>query len=564
MNRQKMSVARLLHRIMAVVAVALCAACASARPVIASSCDNLNSVFSRWAGTDTPGFAVVVVAGGKVRCEKAYGQADLTLGVPITPATRFNLASLTKPFVALAAVDVSRGGGLDLDAPLSQLLPDAAPYYRSVTTRQLLSHTSGVPDLATLIVLAGRSSADPLSNGDLRDLIDQQERLNFQPGDRYLYSNSGYLLTVAALEQVTGRSYPDLMAERVFGPAGMKSPQIYSSPGQTISGAALSYGFDPGARTWRRIECASAAQGSTNLYASADDVARWAISFLKSAAVHDGRIATMTRPTTLRGGNVAPYGLGLEIIRYRGRTLWMHTGSEAGYRSVLLMFPEIDAAIVVLGNASVRPQLLAEAVADAMFADDFPLPSPHRTRPASQAVDASKAAALSGYYELEPGRVAQVAFADNQAYVAVDPIGVAAFDLVADTQLLHRGSGVVLSFEEPGADGFGTVRLSGIGAVSVGRRVAVGKADPATMGALAGRYTSPSLETTYEVAASDNGLSLLLPGQADPLPLTRLENGRYVSAKAGATIEFVDDTTFLLNTWRVNNVRFVRVPQQAQ
>jgi hypothetical protein len=242
----------------------------------------------------------------------------------------------------------------------------------------------------------------------------------------------------------------------------------------------------------------------------------------------------------------------------------MHTGSEAGYRSVLLMFPEIDAAVVVLGNASVRPQRLAESVADAMFAEDFPLPSPHLTSPPALPVDAARAAAFSGYYELEPGRVAQIAFAENQVYVAVDPIGVVAFDLVAENQLLHRPSGVALSFEEPGANGFGSVQLSGIGAPSVGRRVAVNKVEPAALSALAGRYASAALEATYEVTAGQNGLSLLLPGQADPLPLTLLKSGRYVSAEAGATVEFVDDKTFLLSTWRVNNVRFVRVPQQAR
>lgn len=552
---------RLLPKIMAAVAAA---SFALAGPALASPCGQLDALFSRWSGADTPGFAVAVVASGQIRCEQAYGQADLTLGQPITPTTRFNLASLTKPFVALAAVDVSEGGGLDLDAPLSQILPDAAPYYRSVTTRQLLSHTAGVPDLATLIVLAGRSSADPLTNGAFRDLVDRQQHLNFKPGDRYLYSNSGYLLTVAALEKATGRSYQALMAERVFGPAGMENPELYLTPGQTISGAALSYGFDPGAKAWRPVQYASAAQGSTNLYASAEDVARWAIHFLRSAAARDGRIAAMTRPTTLNSGTVAPYGLGLEIIRYRGRTLWMHTGSEAGYRSVLLMFPEIDAAVVVLGNASVRPQRLAESVADAMFADDFPLPSPHLTSPPALPVDAARAAAFSGYYELEPGRVAQIAFAENQIYVAVDPIGVATFDLVADNQLLHRPSGVALSFEEPGANGFGSVQLSGIGAPSVGRRVAVNKVEPAALSALAGRYASAALEATYEVTAGQNGLSLLLPGQADPLPLTLLKSGRYVSAEAGATVEFVDDETFLLSTWRVNNVRFVRVPQQAR
>lgn len=561
MDPLEIPVPRLLPKIIAAVAVA---SCAVAGPAVANPCGQLDAVFSRWSGSDTPGFAIAVVEAGQIRCEKAYGQADLGRGVPITPATRFNLASVTKPFVALAAVDVSESGGLDLDAPLSRILPDAAPYYRSVTTRQLLSHTAGIPDIATLIVLAGRSSADPLTNGALRELVDRQQHLNFEPGDRYLYSNSGYLLTVAALEKATGRSYQAVMAERVFGPAGMENPELYLTPDQTISGAAQSYGFDPGAKAWRPVEYASAAQGSTNLYASAEDVARWAIHFLRSAAARDGRVAAMTRPTTLNSGTVAPYGLGLEIIQYRGRTLWMHTGSEAGYRSVLLMFPEIDAAVVVLGNASVRPQRLAESVADAMFAEDFPLPSPHLTSPPAIPVDAARAAAFSGYYELEPGRVAQVAFAEDQVYVAVDPIGVAAFELVADNQLLHRGSGVTLAFSEPGADGFGALRLSGFGAPSVGRRVAVDKAEPAALRALAGLYASTALEATYEIVAGQSGLSLLLPGQADPLPLTLLKSGRYVSAEVGATVEFVDDKTFLLSTWRVNDVRFVRVPRQAQ
>lgn len=528
----------------------------------AAPCPKMDPVFSRWAGANTPGFALAVVADGGIVCEQGYGQADLAAGVAITPDTRFNLASLTKPFLALAAVDVARGGALDLDAPLARVLPGAAPYYQSVTTRQMLSHTSGVPDIATLIVLSGHSSAEPLENSLLRALIDRQGHLNFPPGDRYLYSNSGYLLTAAILERATGQSYADLMANRVFRPAGMVSPQIYAAPGQAVADAALSYGFDAGNQVWRPIAYASAAHGSTNLYASADDVARWAVHFLKAASAHDPRVADMTRPAPVKGG-VAPYGLGLEIIEYRGRTLWMHTGSEAGYRTVLLMFPEINAAVVVLGNASVRPQPLAEAVADLMFGDDFPAASPHQAGPPSLTIDTKMAAAFSGFYELEPGRVAQIAYADNRVFVAVDPLGVAAFDAISDTQLLHRGSGVTIAFDGPGTDGFESLRLSGIGAPSVGRRVAVAKADPTALGRLAGRYASPALGATYELGVSDHGLSLTLQGQAESLPLTALADGKFVSAEAGATVEFVDDRTFLLSTWRVNDIRFERLPQQA-
>ncbi|MDO9222344.1 MAG: serine hydrolase domain-containing protein [Caulobacter sp.] len=545
-----------------VLAALVISSSAAVYPAIAAPCPKLDPVFSRWAGVDTPGFAVAVVADGHVICEQAYGKADLATGVAITPDTRFNLASLTKPFLALAAVDVARGGALGLDAPLARVLPGAAPYYQSVTTRQMLSHTSGVPDIATLIVLSGHSSAEPLENGLLRALIDRQGHLNFPPGDRYLYSNSGYLLTAAILEQATGQSYADLMADRVFRPAGMVSPRIYAAPGQSVAGAALSYGFDAANQSWRPIVYASAAHGSSNLYASADDVARWASYFLKAASHHDPRVAEMTRPAPVKGGT-APYGLGLEVIEYRGRTLWMHTGSEAGYRTVLLMFPEINAAVVVLGNASVRPQPLAEAVADMMFGDDFPAASPHTAVPPTLAVDPSMAAAFSGFYELEPGRVAQVAYADNRVFVAIDPIGMAAFDAISERRLLHRGSGVTVTFENPGTDGFETLRLSGIGAPSVGRRVAVAKTDPTALGRLAGRYISPALGATYELGADEHGLSLTMQGQTEPLSLTALADGKFVSAEAGATIEFVDDTTFLLSTWRVNDIRFARAPQEV-
>jgi CubicO group peptidase (beta-lactamase class C family) len=544
------------------VLAALVISSGAAADPAAATCPRLDPVFSRWTSGDSPGFALAVVADGRVICEQAYGKADLDSGAAITPDTRFNLASLTKPFLALAAVDVARGGALDLDAPLARVLPGAAPAYQSVTTRQMLSHTAGLPDIATLIVLAGRSSAEPLANGQLRDLIDRQDHLNFAPGDRYLYSNSGYLLAAAVLEQATGQPFADVMADRVFRPAGMVSPQIYAAPGQTIAGAALSYAFDAGGQTWRPIAYASAAHGSTNLYASADDVARWAAWFLKAAGAHDPRVAEMTRPAPVAGG-AAPYGLGLELIEYRGRTLWMHTGSEAGYRTVLLMFPEINAAVVVLGNASVRPQPLAEAVADMMFGDDFPAASPHQAGPPSLTVDTAMAAAFSGFYELEPGRVAQVAFADNRVFVAVDPLGVAAFDALSATQLLHRGSGVTVTFETPGAGGFERLRLSGIGAPSVGRRVAVATTDPTALDRLAGRYGSTTLGATYELGVGEQGLSLTLQGQAESLPLTALADGKFVSAEAGATVEFVDDETFLFSTWRVNGIRFTRLPRRA-
>ncbi|HRD27743.1 MAG TPA: hypothetical protein PLO65_05535, partial [Caulobacter sp.] len=173
------------------------------------------------------------------------------------------------------------------------------------------------------------------------------------------------------------------------------------------------------------------------------------------------------------------------------------------------------------------------------------------------------AAAFSGFYELEPGRVAQVAYADNRVFVAVDPLGVAAFDAVSATRLLHRGSGVAVTFDRPGVGGFDRLRLSGLGPPSAGRRVAVATTDPTTLGRLAGRYGSTTLGATYDVTAGAHGLSLILQGQTEPLPLTALADGKFVSAEAGATVEFLDDRTFLLSTWRVNDIRFERLPQQA-
>ncbi|MBU4061805.1 serine hydrolase domain-containing protein [Hyphomonas sp.] len=519
------------------------------------ACENIAPIFADFAGTDNPGFAVAVAVNGEVQCTQNFGAADLETKEPISDATRFNLASVSKALTAWAATSLSASGEYDLDAPLSRYLPDAPAYARDVTSRQMLNHTSGIRDTGTMYIMAGRSASEPISNTDGLALLHRQAALNFPAGDRYLYSNSGYLLTALAMEAATHRSFSSLTQQLVFDPAGLTGAAIMDTPGSMPAGSAKSYVFDGEATVWHLIPHSAGTVGSTNAYASAGDLAKWGLHFLAAMREGDARAQQMVAPARLNDGQSVAYGMGLELTQYRGQTVFMHSGSESGYRSILILLPEKGIVVTVLGNGSQRPQPLAEKVLDVLFDDAFSEPAPRRTPSPGASLDEQAVARLTGFYEFEAGRDAQIIHEGNTILVAVDPFGMLPMEAVSDTELLHAPSQVRISFSDLDGTRFNSMTLTGVGPAAEARRVDVSTSPVETIPT--GAFYSEELGSEYELAVLDGTLSIVMAGQP-PIPLTALDNGRYIFAPFGLCIEFESSDSFLLSTWRVKNLKFTR------
>ena len=310
-----------------------------------------------------PGAALLVVQDGAPIARRGYGLADLEQGKPVTPATNFRLASVTKQFTAAAVLLLAEDGRLGLDDRARQWLPSMPPIADAVTIRQLLTHTSGLIDYEEIIPA---SMTAQLHDADVLALLQTQHRTYFRPGTAYRYSNSGYALLALIVERASGRSFAEFLRERIFQPLGMTGTVAFEDGISTVNHRAFGYSDDNG--SWQRTDQSqtSAVLGDGGVYSSIDDLAKW------DAALYDDRLlAAASRrlafaPSTPTDDPAVEYGFGWRIT---GETLW-HSGETMGFRNVILRFPERRLTVVILTNRNdPEPYRTALSIADAALAN---------------------------------------------------------------------------------------------------------------------------------------------------------------------------------------------------
>src|SRR5436309_1569040 len=167
----------------------------------------VDKVFTEWNRPDSPGCALALFQDGKIIYEHGYGMADLEHDVPITPETVFYVGSLSKQFTALAAALAIQQGRLSPDDDIRKYLPELPSYGPAITVRHLIHHTSGLRDINTLLSIAGRRGDEAFNNLEVLRIVARQKALNFNPGDQYLYSNSGYAFLALTIERATGTPF---------------------------------------------------------------------------------------------------------------------------------------------------------------------------------------------------------------------------------------------------------------------------------------------------------------------------------------------------------------------
>lgn len=305
-----------------------------------------------------PGAALLVVQDGVPIVRRGYGLADLEQGAPVTPATNFRLASVTKQFTAAAILLLAEDGRLGLDNPACKWLPALPPAADAVTIRQLLTHTSGLIDYEEIIPA---SISGQLHDADVLALLQTQDRTYFPPGAAYRYSNSGYALLALVVERASGRSFGEFLRERIFKPLGMTGTVALEEGVSTVGQRA--FGYSNVNASWERTDqsLTSAVLGDGGVYSSIDDLAKWDVALYDDRLLAaDSRRLAFT-PTTPTDDPSVEYGFGWRIT---GETLW-HSGETMGFRNVIVRFPERRLTVVILTNRNeVEPYRTALAIAE--------------------------------------------------------------------------------------------------------------------------------------------------------------------------------------------------------
>ena len=335
------------------------------------------------------GFSIAVVRDDQLVLAKGYGYADLAERVPASADTIYRLASITKQFTAAAILHLAEEGELSLDDPISDYLPDYPASGQRITIRNLLSHTSGLSDVAVVPILE-ESGGVGYTRDRIIDLVASQP-LDFEPGTGHSYSNVGYILAGAVIEEVTGTTYADYLKEEVLRPLGLD--QTSFCPDEQPTADRWAHGYDPQYGNWPRalrlgrapafidpapinMEVVSSAGA---LCSTVTDLARWPgllRSFLDPASYGE-----MSEPAVLADGTKVPYGLGLQIREFGSHPAVSHGGVVTGFISVVADFPEDDVTVAMLVNSRLLNLELGVQLADRVLGAVFDEPASHWSDP---------------------------------------------------------------------------------------------------------------------------------------------------------------------------------------
>ena len=333
-----------------------------------------DSVFQRFDRTDSPGCALGVYQDGKVLYARGYGMASLEHGVALSPRSVLDIGSISKQFTAMAILMLQKEGKLSIDDPIRKYIPEMPAYADKVTIRRALSQTSGLRDLYTMMGQTGRTF-----RGDTIDalrVITRSAEPNYEPGARYLYTNSGWILAAQIVYRLTGKTLAQFAEERIFQPLGMHDTRYLADAATVIPNLATGYAPRSGGFRVARSPYDGAIMGAGAVHTTVEDFGRWLANYDSGTVGGRDIIETMTTATKLNDGSPAKsgptqaYAVGLNAGTLRGLRVVSHGGSWAGYRAHFYRFPDERFAVATFCNLTTSgPDSLARKVAGIYLGD---------------------------------------------------------------------------------------------------------------------------------------------------------------------------------------------------
>ena len=531
---------------------------------------DLDAVFAEWDREDSPGCAAGALRNGEFVFRGAYGMANLDHAVPLTPDSMFRMASVSKQFTVAAVLVAEDQGLLSLEDPIRKHFPDLPDWSDPVRIRHLVHHTSGIRDYLVVMSLRGFGDDAHYTDADVLAALRQLERLNFEPGTEYLYSNSGYWLLAELIPRVSGLTLRQFATEHLLGPVGMKNSYFRDRYRELVPGRATGYrprpeaeggGFEVDATTLEMV-------GDGGLMTSINELAHWERMFLDPAALGPELVGRLLEPGRFGDGSVQDYAGGLALGSYRGLPTVAHGGSWVGFRTYALRFPEQAFAVFVLCNsASADPGALSRRVADLFLADELATPLEVPGSGSTEAPglppgrfweSASRSLASVGRRDAGEGG-GLVLIRDGSSTPLVEVAGeLSAFAGDTRLRLAPEPDGFVL--RQPGQRDFRYVRVEEY-------RHDEGQPAFADMVELAGTYRCRELDVSYEVRVDTRpGLTLVGVGGERPLEPVFLdpEGPSPVYAWDRGTVRFLPDPGenrargFELSAGRARGFLFVR------
>lgn len=510
----------------------------------------VDEVLSPWSAGGMPGCAVGVSIDGRMDYERGVGAADLANGAPITPRTVFHAASIAKQFTAFSIGLLEQRGHLSYADPVRKFIPELPMAMDAITIDHLIHHTDGIREQGQLLHLSGWRVDDVVTEEDVMWALTRQRRLNFEPGTEVVYGNAAYTLLAVIVQRVSGRTLREFAATEIFRPLGMASTRFADGYSEVVRDRALSYIPGQGG-AWAYAPLSIRHSGSTGLLTTVGDLLKWERNLLDGRVGGSRLAGTMRRSGTLRDGTRIDYGHGLRLRGYRGLPMVSHDGSDAGFRSEALLFPDQRLAVVTLCNGSnADAGRIARRIADGYLVGRTLRPE---LEPITPMALQEQAAFAGTYWSAQTDEIIDLRWNGSALRAAgstVDlvPIGHRSFrpaDQPHEWRFDRTADGArTLSIRDSWPTRRSFARLE----------TPLPAAD--VLVAAAGRYRSPETETTYVVRIVDGRLRLSWP-RGNDLPLTPVAANLFSSGIG--TVTFLPDGNGHFSGLTVSNRRLRRL-----
>jgi len=340
-----------------------------------SNTSRIRDILEGLGDPNEPGIAVLVRKGGKTVAELARGVRDLRSHIPVDSQTNFRLASCTKQFTAMAVMLLVHDGKLRYEERLGEVFPEFPSYGNAITIRNLLNHTSGLPDYEELMDKASAGGAQrwteshQINDSQVLSLLEKEKTGRFPPGTRWSYSNSGYVVLGLIVGKVSRQPFPEFLRERIFTPLKMDNTVAYVKGENEVPDRAYGHSLENGKIVETDQRSTSATLGDGGIYSSLEDLAKWDEALSRHTLLSEADMQAALTPLHLPDGSLphwnsypedadplsgkpVSYGWGWFLDPYNGHPRMWHYGETVGFRSAIQRFTKDNLTVIILTNRS--------------------------------------------------------------------------------------------------------------------------------------------------------------------------------------------------------------------
>lgn len=528
--------------------------------------EQIDELFAPWDNKETPGAAVAIVKDGAIVYKKGYGLANLEYDLPITPSSVFHIASVSKQFTVFSILLLEKQGKLSLDDDIRTYLPEVPDFGKTITLRHLASHTSGLRDQWELLSMAGWRMDDVITKEQILKLVSQQKELNFNPGEEYLYCNTGFTLLAEVVSRLSHLSFAEFTQKNIFEPLKMKHTLFYDDHEKIVKNRTYSYHAD--STGFKKSVLNYANVGATSLFTTVEDLSLWALNF-SNPIIGDSTIFNkMKTPAVLNNGKTFGGALGQFVGTYKGLNEIQHGGADAGYRSYLTRFPDEKLSVIVFSNsADFNPDAMAHKVADVYLKDKIKTEEKDvkvATTPDSVSIDLNTLNTYVGDFELQPGFILSMTESNGKLSTQATGQSVVALIPLSATEFKVDGVEAKVEFIPNGGENIELIKLHQGGQIMEAKRLMAFDKAAVKLTDFTGDFYSAELATTYSFTIAEGKLTAKHPRLSD-FTLNPAKEDVFSGADGNlGQVDFIRDanakvTGFKVSNGRVRNLYFEKI-----